>query len=177
MLRSKLSQFFLWSRVPLASFPGFWGTFNVILHIPQLFSFLARSKYLFIFSLSFISFYGLMKQQKLQDDKFFWGGCYLKLGVAEIWYSVCIWKSQRILCVSLSRIDSGLYIYHLVASSDFILLYNSQLIIFPNQSCLVLLFFGASLLLTFIIWLTISSLSPHNLHLLFFYILSIFTLI
>ena len=47
----------------------------------------------------------------------------------------------------------------------------------PTQSCLVLCFFFANLLLSFFMWLIFSSLSPHNLHLLFCCVLSILALI
>ena len=49
-------------------------------------------------------------------------------------WCVCISKLQRILCVSFSRTDSGLCIYHLVVWSHFNLLHNSQWITFPTQS-------------------------------------------
>ena len=44
----------------------------------------------------------------------------------------------------ISRTDSDLCILHLFAWSDFKLLYNSQWLTFPTQSCLVLYFFCAS---------------------------------
>ena len=37
--------------------------------------------------------------------------------LAEIWWSVCMSKSHRSLCVSFSRTDAGLCIYHLLAWS------------------------------------------------------------
>ena len=46
--------------------------------------------------------------------------------LARIRWSVFISKSQRILCVSFSRTDCGLYIYHLVVWSSFYLLHNSR---------------------------------------------------
>ena len=91
--------------------------------------------------------------------------------LAEIWWSVCILKSQRSLCVSFSRTDSGLCMYHLFVWSNFNFLHNSQWITLPTQSCLVFSF-CANLLHSFI-WLIILYLSPHNLHLLFYYVLSI----
>ena len=60
---------------------------------------------------------------------------------------------------------------HLFVWSNFYFLHNSQLITFPTQSCLVLYHFWASLLHS--LWLTVSALSPHNLYLLFFSLLSI----
>ena len=53
--------------------------------------------------------------------------------LAEIRWSVCISKSQRILCVSFFRTDSGLCIYNLVVWSNFNFLRNSQWITFPTQ--------------------------------------------
>ena len=45
--------------------------------------------------------------------------------LAEIWWSVYITKSQRSLCVSFSRTDPGLCIYHLFVRSNFNFLHNS----------------------------------------------------
>ena len=52
---------------------------------------------------------------------------------------------------------------------------NSLWITLPTQSCLTLYSFGVYLLHLPIMWLMILSLSPHNLHLLFCFALSIFT--
>ena len=91
-------------------------------------------------------------------------------------WSVCIWKSYWILCVSFSRTNSGLCIYQLFQWSNLNFLLDSKEIIFPTQSCLVLYIFCVNLLHSLIMWLIISSLSPHNLHLLFCYVLSIVAL-
>ena len=56
-------------------------------------------------------------------------------------------------------------------------LHNSHGITFPNQSCLILYSLSASLLHLFIMWLIVSSMSTHNLQLLFCWILSILALI
>ena len=61
-------------------------------------------------------------------------------------------KSQRILCILFSRIDSYLCIYDLVVSSNFNLLHNSQLFTFPIQSYLVMYSFWDNLLYSFIMW-------------------------
>ena len=87
--------------------------------------------------------------------------------LAEIWWSVCISKSQRSLTVSFSRIRSGLCIYNLFARSNFNFLHNSPWIALPTQSYLDLYSFYANLLHSLIMWLIVSSLSQHNLHLLF----------
>ena len=63
--------------------------------------------------------------------------CELKLGLVGIMWFVCISKSQGILCVLFSKMDSDSCLYHLVARSNFNLLHNSQWIAFPTQSCLV----------------------------------------
>ena len=84
-----------------------------------------------------------------------WSGC-----LAKIRWSVCISKSQRILCVSFSRMDSRLCIYHLFVWSNLNFLHNSQWITFSTQLCLVLYSLCANLLLSFIMWLIILSLSP-----------------
>ena len=87
--------------------------------------------------------------------------------LAEIRWSVCISKPQRKLCVSFSRTDSELRIYHLFIWSNFNFLHNSQWITLLTQSCLVLYSFCVNLLHSFLMWLIVSSLSPHSLHLLF----------
>ena len=69
------------------------------------------------------------------------------------------------VCISFSRKDSGLGIYHLFVWSNINFLHNSQWTIFPIQSSLVLIFSYANLLHS-LMWLIISSLSPDNLHLL-----------
>ena len=63
------------------------------------------------------------------------------------------------LCISFSRTDSELCIYHLFAWSDFNFLHNSQWITLPTQLCLVLCSFGANLLYSFIMQLIISSMT------------------
>ena len=67
--------------------------------------------------------------------------------LAEIRWSVCISKSQKILCVLFSRTESGLWIYNLLIWSNFNFLYNSRWIPFLTESCLLLYFFCANLLL------------------------------
>ena len=96
--------------------------------------------------------------------------------LAKIRWSVCMSKSLRSLCISFSRTDSWLSIYHLFVWSNFNFLHNSQWISLPTQSCLVLYSFCANLRYS-LMWLIVSSLSPHNLHLLFCCVLSILALI
>ena len=96
--------------------------------------------------------------------------------LAEIRWSVCISKSQRILCVAFSRTITGLCIYHMFLWSNFNFLHNSQWIPLLTQSYLLLYSFCASLLHSLIISSIGLSLSPHNRHLLFCCVLSIFSL-
>ena len=56
--------------------------------------------------------------------------------LARIRWSVCISKSQRILWVSFSSTDFGLFIHHLVEWTNFSFLHNSQWFIFP-PSCVL----------------------------------------
>ena len=79
--------------------------------------------------------------------------------------------------MSFSRTDAGLSVYHLFVWSNLNFLYNSQRITLPTQSCLVLYSFCTNLLHSLIMWLIVSSLSPHSLHLLFCCFLSILALI
>ena len=58
--------------------------------------------------------------------------------LAEIWWSVCISKSQRSLCVSFSKTDCRLCIYYLFVWLNFNFLHNSLWLTLPTQLCLVL---------------------------------------
>ena len=93
--------------------------------------------------------------------------------LAGIRWSVCMLKSHRSLCESFSRTGAGLCIYHLFVWSNWNFLHISQWITLPTQSCLALYSFCANLLHSLIMWLIVSSLSPHSLHLLFCCVLSI----
>ena len=86
-------------------------------------------------------------------------------------------KFHRSLCVFFSRTGAGLCIYHLFVWSNLNFIYISQGITLPTHSCLVLYSFCANLMHSLIMWLMVSSLSPHNLHLLFCWVLSILALI
>ena len=97
--------------------------------------------------------------------------------LAEFRWSVCMSKSHRSLCVSFSRTTAGLCIYYLFVWSNLNFLHISQWITLPTQLCLVLYSFCANLLHSLIMWLIVSSLSPHSQHLLFCFILSILALI
>ena len=97
--------------------------------------------------------------------------------LAGIKWSVCMLKSHRSLCVAFSRTGAGLCIYHLFVWSNWNFLHISQWITLPTQSCLALYSFCANLLHSLSIWLIISSLSPHSLHLLFCCVLSILFII
>ena len=86
--------------------------------------------------------------------------------LATIKWSVYISNFQRILRLSFSLAESGLFIYYLIVLwTKFNLLHNSQWITFPTLSCLVLYSPCASLLHLLTMWLILSSLSSHNLHL------------
>ena len=94
--------------------------------------------------------------------------------LADIRWSVCMSKSHRSLCMLFSRAGAGLYIYHMLVWSNLNFLHISLWITLPTQSCLVLYSFCGNLL---IMGLIVSSLSPHSLHLLFCWVLSILALI
>ena len=96
--------------------------------------------------------------------------------VYEIKWSICTPKSHKTSLLSFSRADAGLYIYHLFVWSNLNFLRISQWITLPTQSCLVLYSFCTNLLYSLIMWLIVSSLSPHNLHLLFCFVLFILAL-
>ena len=86
-------------------------------------------------------------------------------------------KSHRSLCKSFSRTGAGLCIYHLFVWSNWNFLHISLWITLPTKLCLALYSFCANLLHSLIMWLIVSSLSAHGLHLLFCCVLSILALI
>ena len=97
--------------------------------------------------------------------------------LTEIRWSVCMSKSHRSLCVSFSRRNARLCIYHLFIWSNLNFFLISLRINLPIQSCLVLYSFCANLLYSLIMLLVVSSLSLHSLHFLFCCVLSILALI
>ena len=119
---------------------------------------LARSRYFSFFSFSFrfiLWFAGTAKSTILQI--LFFSLFIMRSGLlAGISWSVCMSKSHWSLCVSFSRTSAGLCTYHLFAWTTL-----------PTQSCLALYSLCANLLHSLIMWLIVSSLSSHSLHLLF----------
>ena len=140
------------------------------------FNSLARSSFHFLS----ISLCGQLGQQSLQFGKFslfFLLLIITRFGLlVEIRWSICISKSQRV-CVSPSPGQILGCAYYFFAWSNFAFLHNSQWITLPTPSCQVLYSFCDNLLHSLIMWLIVSSLSLHNLYLLFCCVLSILALI
>ena len=116
------------------------------------------------------SLYGSLVQQSLLFGKFshfFFSFFFLSGCLAEICWSVCISKSKRNVCVSLSKMDSRLYVYHLFSWSNLNLFSQFQVDHLTHPVMSSLLHFCTNLMFSLIMWLMISSLSPNNLHLLF----------
>ena len=139
------------------------------------FNSLARSRYLSFLSYSYIFILWSAKSTILQVLFFLLINFRSGL-LTEIRWSMYISKSHRSLCVLFSRTGAGLCIYQLFIGSNLNFLHISQWITLPTQSCLVLYSFCANMLHSLIMWLMVSSLSPHNLHLLFCCVLSILAL-
>ena len=130
-------------------------------HVPYFFQFPSKVQ-VFIFLSPFFSILlcGLQGRQNPQFGRFPFLLIFSGSGrLTEMRWPVCISKSRKGLCVSFSRTDSGLYIYHLFVWSHFNALYNSQWINFPIQSCLILYSFCACLLHSLIMWLIVSSIT------------------
>ena len=168
---------------PLVTVPKTQITIGIIVTFMfhSVFNSLARSMYLSLFSHSF-SFIlwsaGTAKLTILQIFFFFLLLIIIRSGLlAEIRWSICMSKSHRNLCVSFSRTGAGLCVCHLLAWSNLNFLHISMWITLPTQSCLALYSLCANLLHSLIMWLMVSSLSPHSLHLLFCCVLSILALI
>ena len=130
---------------------------------------LARSKYSSLFALSFGSTLWSAEMEKSSIRQvlfsfflfsFFFltiirSGC-----LSEIRWSVWISKSQRILCVLFSRMDSGLCIHHLFGWSNLNFLHSCLRITLLIPLCLVLYSLCTISLHLLIMWLIVSSLSP-----------------
>ena len=138
---------------------------------------------IFFLLFTFFQFYSVVSWDSKVDNFanslfFFFLLIIIRSGLlAETRWSVCTSKSHRNLCVLFSSTAAELYIYHLFVCSDLNFLHISQWITLPTQSCLALYSFCANLLHSLIMWLMVSSLSPHSLHLLFCCVLSIVVLI
>ena len=160
--------------VILSNAPITIGTF-VTFMFHCFFNSLARFRYLSFFSPSFrfiLWSAGTAKSTILQI--LFLLLIIMRSGLlAGIRWSVCMLKSHRSLCETFSWTGAGLCIYHLFIWSNWNFLHISQWITLPTQLCLALYSFCANLLHSLIMWLFISSLSPHSLHLLFCCVLSI----
>ena len=141
---------------------------------------LARSRYLSFFSLSFrfiLWSAGTAKSAILQILVFLLLIIMQSGLLAWIKWSIWMLKPHRSLCESFSRTGAGLCIYYLLVWSNWNFLHISPWTTLPTQWCLALYSFCANLLQSLIMWLIISSLSPHSLHLLFCCVLSILALI
>ena len=116
---------------------------------------LARFRYLSFFSLSFsfIQWSAETAKSKILQVFFFLLITIRSGLLAEIRWSIWMSKSQRSLCMSFSRTDIKLCIYHLFVWSNLNFLHISQWIPLPTQLCLVLYSFCAYLLHLLIMWL------------------------
>ena len=151
----------------------------IVTFVFQFFNYLARFRHLSFFSLSFnFTLWSAQTAKVHNSENSFFLSIIIGSGrLAEIRWSVCLSKSHRSLCVSLSRTDAGLCINHLFVWSNLDFLYDFQWIILPTQLFLVLYSFCANLTHSLIMWLIVSTLSSHKLHQLFYYVLSILALI
>ena len=157
--------------IPLVTTPNAPNAISVIVAcmFRSFFQFPSKVEVL-ILLFTFFQFYSVVSRDSKVDN--FASSLFLliiiKSGLlAEIRWSVCMPKSPRGLCVSFSRTGTGLCIYHLFVWSNLYFLHISRWITLPTQSCLVFYSFCANLLHSLIMWLMVSSLPPHSLHLLF----------
>ena len=127
---------------PLGTVPGAPITIGITITFMfhNFFNFLARSKHLFLFSLSlfFIMWSAGTVKSTIRQVLIFLSIITKSGLLARIKGSVSFSK-YSILWVSFSRMDSGLCTYSLEAGSDFYFLHSSQWIPFPTQLCQVLL--------------------------------------
>ena len=169
---------------PLVTVPNAPITIGIIVTFMfhSFFNSLARSRYLSLFShsFSFILWLAGTAKSTILHILFFLLLLLIIIRsglLVDIRGSVCMSMSHRSLWVSFSRTDAGLCIHLLLMWSNLNFLHISYWITLPTQSCLVLYSFCANLLHSLIMWLIVSSLSPHSRHLLFCWVLSILALI
>ena len=153
---------------------GWVNMITVTFMFYSLFSSLARSRYLSLFSLSF--------------NFTLWSAETAKLAIRQglFFFFTITWSlsfaRDNVICLYLKTPESfvrlilqdGFWVVH-IPRLNFLLSY--QWITFPTLSCLVLNSFCANLVCSIIVWLIVSSLSPHNQYLLFYCVLFILSLI
>ena len=102
----------------------------------------------FFFLFTFFNFFSVVNWKAKIPEFLF----YTRLALLTIirWFS-CISKSQGILCVSFSVMDSALCIYHSFIGSNFDIMHNFKCITFSNP-VIHILYFHASLLHSLIMW-------------------------
>ena len=152
--------------------------YNRYFHVPQLFQFSSKFEVL-ILLFTFLQIYSMVRRvskvHNFASSLFFF---FFFVGLLDgIRWSVCMLKSHRSLCVSFSRTGAGLCVFHLLVWSNLNFFHISRWITLLTQSCLALYSFCANLLHSLIMWLSVSSLLSHSLHLLFCCVLSILVLI
>ena len=172
MLWSVLSRFFFWSPVASVFFPGLYGLFQV--YLLQLVS--PSPSYSTTFSalwqdprtcLSFrflsFSLCGSLGQQNPLDGNFL--SCWLTVDLV-------LWPGFGDPFICPTEFYESNFLGQILVRAYTIcqhdLLYNSQWITFPTQSCLFSYSFFATLLHSLIMWLTISSVTSLLLSLLSF---------
>ena len=167
---------------PLVTVPNAPITIGIILTsmFYSFFQFPSKVEVL-ILLFTFFKFFSVVSRDSKVDyfaNSFFFLLIIIKSGLlAGIRWSVFMSKSHRSLCMSFSWTGAGLCIYHFLVWSNLHFLHISQWITLPTQSCLALYSLCANLVHSLIMSLMVSSLSPHSLHLLFCWLLSILALI
>ena len=144
------------------------------------FNSLASTKYLSFFShsLSFILWSAGTVKSTILEILFFLLLLLIimRSGLLVVLRWSCVCQSPIGAYVSFSRTSAWLCIYPLFLRSNLNFLHISQWITLATLSCLVLYSFCANFLHSLIMWLIVSSLSPHSLHLLFCWVISILAL-
>ena len=161
--RSLISRFSRPCTNPLMTLPS---AQTFLFH--RFFRSLLRTRYLclFTFSFSFTLWLAGKVKSTIRRSSFLLTTT-MSGRLAEIRWSVWFSKPQRVLCVLISRTYFWSFIYPLFVWSNLNFFHTSQGITFPTLSCLVLYVLSSNLQHSLIKWLVVSSVCPHNLHLLF----------
>ena len=101
---------------------------TIVNYVPQFFQFPSMVEVL-IFLFTFFQFYSVVSRDSKVDNlanSLVFVNYYKVWSSGRDWGSVCMTKSHWSLCVSFSRSDAGLCIYHLFVWSNFNFLHISQ---------------------------------------------------
>ena len=153
-----------------------YNCFNCHFHVPHFFRFPSKVVVLILLFAFFQLYSAVSWDSKVHNS----AGSLFLVDYYLDWSSgrdkmICLYLKIPRKFMRLIFLD-GFWIVNLLVWPNLNFLHNSRWVTLSTQSCLVLYYFYTSLLHSLIMWLIVSSLSPHNLHQPFCWVLSILAL-